>query len=298
MKLSIKLLLLIAVIFENCTGKSDSSALSYPHPRPDSIALPFLPGIVCSDSLDFNLALSPDGMTLYFCRSKQGKWIILQSIFNGQEWSPPITAPFSEQEYSQADPFVTKDGTIYYISNRPRNDMDNIPDFNIWYVKPLRGNTWSEPIFMEAVNSDSTEYYVSLASNGNIYFASNRAGGFGGLDIYVSKLVNGKYTAPENLGPNINTLADEHDPLILGEEEFLVFNSFGRPDSYGEADLYYSKRNLSNSWSKAINMGSLFNTSTYEYCPNLSPDRKYFFFSSEYDVKWISTQKLPFTLSD
>jgi Tol biopolymer transport system component len=283
----------------NCSsGKSDLLDIPYPYPRPDSIALPFLPGIVSSDSLDFNLAFSPDGMIIYFSRSKQGKWLILQSTFDGKNWSLPTTAPFSEKEYSQADPFVSNDGSIYYISNRPLNENDTLPDFDIWFVKSLSRNKWSDPINVEGVNSDSTEYYVSLANNGNMYFASTRMGGYGGLDIYVSKLVNGKFTTPENLGTGVNTLADEHDPLILGEEEFVIFNSFARPDSYGEADLYYSSRMPDGSWDTSKNMGSLFNTSTYEYCSNISPDKKYFLFSSEYDVKWINSNRLPFKLKD
>lgn len=283
----------------NCSNsKSDLLVIQYPNPRPDSVALPFLPGIVCTDSLDFNLAFSPDGTTIYFSRSKQGKWAILQSKFDGKNWSVPTTASFSESAYSQADPFVAIDGSIYYISNRPKNEKDTLGDFDIWFVQPHDGNRWSHPINVEEINSDSTEYYVSVANNGNIYFASTRAGGYGGHDIYMSKLVNGKYATPENLGSGVNTLADEHDPLILEEEKYLIFNSFARPDSYGEADLYFSSRKPDGSWDNSKNMGSLFNTPTYEYCPNLSPDKKYFFFSSETDVKWVNSNKLPFKLAD
>jgi hypothetical protein len=237
-------------------------------------------------------------MSIYFTRSKQGKWVILQSTFDGQNWSQPTPAPFSEDRYSQADPFVSNDGSIYYISNRPRDENDMLPDFDIWFVKHLGGNRWSDPINVEGINTDSTEYYVSIAGNGSMYFASTRAGGFGGLDIYMSKLVDGKYTTPENLGAGVNTIVDEHDPLIVNGEEYLIFNSFERPDSYGEADLYYSSKMLDGSWGDSKNMGSVFNTPTYEYCSNLSPDKKYFFFSSEYDVKWIDSNKLPFKMKD
>ncbi|MBX2896491.1 MAG: PD40 domain-containing protein [Cyclobacteriaceae bacterium] len=290
---------IVAALFAlvKCSNKSDHSTILYPDPKPDTVALPFLPGIVSSDSLDFNLTFSQDGKTIYFSRSKHGKWLILQSSFDGHNWSLPTIAPFSEDQYSQADPFVSLDGSMYYISNRPRNTYDTIPDFDIWFVRPLGHNKWSKPINVEGVNSDSTEYYVSLADNGNLYFASNRVGGYGGLDIYVSKLVNGEYSVPENLGPYINTLADEHDPLIIGHEEFIIFNS-SRTDSYGEADLYYSSKRHDGAWGNSKHMGALFNTPTYEYCPNLSPDRKYFFFSSEFDIKWISSDKLPFKISD
>lgn len=278
----------------NCAGKPDLPVIAYPQLRPDSVALPFLPGVVSSDSLDFNLAFSPDGKTIYFCRSKHGKWLILQSRYEGEAWSLPLPAPFSEPGYSQADPFVTTDGSVYYISDRPRDESDSVADFNIWFVKPTGEHTWSKPVWVDGINSDSTEYYVSLAANGNLYFASNRAGGFGGLDLYVSEFIHGKYASPKNLGAGINSATDEHDPLTFGEEEFVVFTSSGRSDTYGEADLYYAQKKSTGTWDMAKNMGPGFNTATYEYCPNLSPDKAYFFFSSEYDVKWISVKKLPF----
>jgi hypothetical protein len=289
------LLLTYLCLFCTCASKFENT-ICYPEPWPDSVALPFLPGIVTSDSLDFALSFSPDGTTVYFCRSRKGKWTILESHFNGKSWSEPVTAAFSESQYSQADPFVAQDGSIYYISNRPRNDRDTIPDFDIWFVQPSGEGLWSDPVNLEAVNSDSTEYYVSIAFNGNIYFSSNRAGGYGNLDIYVSRIVNGKYTTPENLGASINSSTDEHDPLIIGTEQFLVYNSSQRADSYGEADLYFSSA-TPGGWSEPKNMGPLFNTATYEYCPNLSPDQRFFFFSSEYDIKWISSKMLPFRVT-
>src|SRR5688500_13097011 len=90
----------------------------YPQPLPDSAALRFLPGIVSSDSLDFNAAFSRDGKRFYFCRSYQGKWMIYVTEFLNDAWSKPLLAPFTEAAYSQADPFITPDETIYYISNR------------------------------------------------------------------------------------------------------------------------------------------------------------------------------------
>jgi len=269
------------------------TSIPYPTPLPDSVALPFLPGIVSRDSLDFNAAFSPDGKAFYFGRSFKGAWQILVTRYDGKQWTTPQAAPFSENNYSQADPFFGPDGTLYYISNRPRDAADTIPDYDIWFVRPLEESKWSAPENLQAVNSDSTEYYVSLADNGNIYFASNRAGGLGDHDIYVSNLVQGHYTAPENLGPAVNSPAMEHDPCISKDDRLLYFTSVERKDSHGSADIYYTRKDGNQQWAPARNAGPRVNTDTYEYCSYLTPDGRYLFFSSNFDVKWIDTRYLP-----
>ncbi len=290
----ITILIVLAAAFQQCTnGKATSSEFTYPAPLPDSVALPFLPGIVTTDSLDFNATFSTDGKCFFFSKSRKGKWMIFTTERKGNAWSTPVPAPFNEEAYSQADPFIASDGTLYYISNRPRDSNDTLPDYDIWFVRPLNDSVWSAPENLRAVNSDSTEYYVSLSKNGNVYFASDRSGTTGSLDIYVSELVNGEYTEPKNLGPAINSPGTEHDPLISANEEFLIFTAVDRADSFGSADLYYSERASDGSWTPAVNMGRTFNTDTYEYCSYITPDNKYFFFSSELDVKWISTQHIP-----
>jgi Tol biopolymer transport system component len=293
---TLKNLSLITLVWltTQCTREQPHEAtIHYPQPLPDSVALPFLPGIVSRDSLDFNAAFSPDGKRFYFSRSHEGKWMIYVTVLREGAWSKPVLAPFTETTYSQADPFVTRDGTIYYISNRPQDAADTAPDYDIWFVRPQADSSWTTPARPEGINSDSTEYYVALAANGNMYFASDRPGTLGAHDIYVSRHVNGAYAKPENLGAAINTEQMEHDPVVTPDEQYLIFTSVDRADSYGSADLYYSKRNADGTWAPAKNLGSKFNTATYEYCSYLTPDGQYFFYSTDYDVKWISTRHLP-----
>src|SRR5687768_8802204 len=65
-------------------------AIHYPTPVPDTTAATFLPGIVSTEGLDFNAAFSPDGKTFYFARSKNRKYIILETRFDGNKWSAPV----------------------------------------------------------------------------------------------------------------------------------------------------------------------------------------------------------------
>lgn len=295
-------LLLIAIVtfhFVRCSNPTENEqAIPYPDPKPDSLALIFLKGIASSDSLDFNSTFSPDGKSFYFSRLTNGKTHIYVSAFDGKAWGNPVMTSFSETAFSEADPFVTPDGTLYYISDRKRDASDTIPDFDIWMVHPQENGNWSAPENLQAVNSDSTEYYVSLADNKNLYFASNRVGTLGRFDIYVSKFIDGKYTTPENLGAAVNAAETDHDPFISRDEKLLIFTSKNRKDGFGAGDLYYSERGNNEQWSIAKNMGKRFNTATYDFCPSISRDSKYFFFSSDNDIKWISLKSVPHTFKN
>jgi Tol biopolymer transport system component len=280
--------LIVCCCFLSCATKNKASTqIPYPQPSPDTLPLIFLPNLVSKDGLDFNSAISPDGSSFYFTRSKNGQWDIYVTKHDGTNWSEPILAPFNDPKYSEADPAFSPDGTLYFISNRPKQLVDTLSDFDIWFIKPIPNGRWTEPENFAQINSDSTEYYISFAANGNVYFGSSRKGGFGAEDIYISRIINGVYTMPENLGPAINTKESEHDPCIWPNEEFLVFKSENHNDGYGEADLYCAKYAADKKWTPSVNLGKKINTNTYEYCPYLTPDSKYFFFSSEFEIKWI-----------
>ena len=106
--------------------------------------------------------------------------------------------------------------------------------------------------------------------------------------------VNGEYAMPENLGAAINTRDDEGDVLIAPGEEWLVVSAQGRDDSLGRVDLYVSFRDADGTWSEARNMGAPINSSAIDFCPMLSPDGKYFFFSSARngtpDIFWVDVK--------
>jgi hypothetical protein len=287
-------LLVVCISLENNTANAQAAKkIAYPQPLADSMAIIFLPGLVSKDSLDFNAAFSPDGKAFYFSRSKNRQSKIYVSYHNGENWTEPVHAAFTGgTQYAEADPAFGPDGRLYFISNRPRNQSDTSPDYDIWSVKPLPGGHWSEPENMTSLNSDSSEFYISFARNGNLYFASSRAGGFGEEDIYVSRLVNARYSTPENLGPAVNTAKSEYDPGISPQEDIIVFASSNRGQGFGGADLYCSVVDVPKKWLPATHLGKTFNTKTREFCPYFSPDEKYFFFSSEGDIKWISLKIL------
>jgi len=277
---------LLLFVFCNSCQQSKTGKINYPQPTPDTTALTYLPGVVSKDKKDFNGVFTTDGTTFFFSRPDHGKLFIWESKYENDKWTEPAPSPAFDTMYSNADPFITAENDIYFITNRPKNATDTTKDFDI-YRMSWQGTKWNAPEYLDEINSDSIEYYVSVAKNGNMYFSSYREGN---LDLYSSVKKDGHYQKPVNMGPNINSAADEHDPMIAPDESYIIYPS-NRPNGLGEADLYISLRK-NNVWQPARNMGSRINTPTYDYCPALTPDGKYFFFSSEENVKWISASVL------
>lgn len=133
-------------------------------------------------------------------------------------------------------------------------------DLYISYL--LASGTWSAPENMgNRINTESWESAPSLSPDKrDLYFSSNRPEGYGGKDIYVShRLPTGKWSEPENLGPQINTPGDESCPFIHADNQTLYFTSNGHV-GYGGDDLFLTRKGPKGAWSNAENLGYPINT--------------------------------------
>lgn len=239
----------------------------------------FAPNIISTGDDESHPAFTSDGKTLYFLKNDPSfnHWTIVVSHEQRGKWSTPEVAPFSGQ-FSDADPFVTLDGQrFFFISVRP---VDGKPkeDTDIWMMKK-NGENWSEPEHLVAVNSNANEWFPTMSKNGNLYFGSERPGGKGRCDLYCSRLVDGKYQTPENLGEPINTAANEVEPFIAPDESYIIFAGTGLPETRGAYDLYVSFRR-DGVWTKPTNLGDKINSVGWDFSPKISPDGKWFFFTS------------------
>lgn len=129
------------------------------------------------------------------------------------------------------------------------------------YSSKLNGNSWSKPQKLgREINTSGWETHASIAYHEReLYFVSDRKGGYGGRDIYkASKLPNGEWGQVENLGPTVNTPYDEECPSIHPDGRTLYFSSTGH-NSMGGFDIF-STTYSGNLWTEPTNMGNPINT--------------------------------------
>jgi len=135
-------------------------------------------------------------------------------------------------------------------------------DIKIVVRKGNKYSNLSKNNFVSKINTEGVEMGACLSSDGNIlYFASDRKGGRGGLDIYkIQKDESGNWSNPENLGSTINTVYDENFPSLSINGKKMYFASKGH-SGIGEYDIYESSYIDSlKVWTTPLNLGSPINT--------------------------------------
>jgi hypothetical protein len=141
--------------------------------------------------------------------------------------------------------------------------MFNMEIANDIAVSERKGNTFQKPyLYGPPINTEFREQCAFITDDKTtLYFCSDRPGGHGGYDIYVSKLLpDGEWGIPENLGPNVNTEYDDLFPYLSYDEKTLYFSSEGH-SSMGGFDLFKSQWDTKATvWGKPKNMGYPINT--------------------------------------
>ena len=273
-------------------GAQDSAPAArpaYTAPAPLSKPALFAPGIITTGDDEAHPTFTASGDTVYFIKDTPtfGHWTVLISHFANGGWSTPEVAPFSGQ-YNDADVAFTPDGqSLFFVSNRPgKRGAAPRTDTDIWVMRRTAAG-WGEPEQLAALGSEGFEWFPTVTSNGTVYFGSERREGNHGpegtSDLWRSRLVNGRYAAPENLGAVINTAGQDIEGYIAPDESFLIFSSNGRPDTRGSYDLYISYQR-DGQWSEPRNLGDAINSDGWEFGAKLSPDGKYLFFTSNRGV--------------
>ena len=254
----------------------------------------FETGNVSTSAVEYSSSFTNSEKELYFTRSNQ-KWgkgdmksTIYHSNFDGKKWSKPKIASFSGQ-YDDSDPHVTKDGNaLYFISNRP--SYDSIQSSDIWVVKKVGLGEWGIPSRLPyPINSKNREYSPRTDGEGNLYFASDRDGGYGQGDLYIAYNDDqGNLGVPINMGNTINSTTGEWNLGISSDGEILIFEASQRKENispYG--DLYISFKKNS-SWTKPKNITEL-NTSGSDLYPFLTDNLKWLYFTSSDSLKSTDT---------
>lgn len=192
----------------------------------------------------------------------------------------PVNTPGNEGTIS-----VTADGKYIFFSSNMRTDPRGNPvgegSFDI-YASSYNNGQWSFPVNMgPPINAASWESQPSISPDGlTLYFASNRPGGYGKSDIWMSTFKEGRFQTPVNLGPEINTPGEEQSPFIHYDNQTLYFSSDGLP-GVGGGDIFVCRKDAEGKFRAPVNIGYPINSEKDEL--GLIVDRlgKFGYLSSE-----------------
>lgn len=263
---------------------------------PGNVPEVFAPGLISTkDGYELNAVFSPDERIFMFSRRVNNIDKMFFSFKRANStWSEPRLAGPSKSYPGHADvdmAFSLDQQWLYFISDRPL-DGYSLDRFNIWRSRVGQyGLETPEPL-PAYINGRDHELYPTLVQDGSLYFSSVREDSLGRRDSYRAQYRDGQFDEPVNLGPSINSPQHEGDIFVSPDESYLVHVSFDREDGAGRGDLYISFKQPDNTWSKSKNMGPMFNSPETDYCPVISPDGKYFFFSRGGDLMWVDSAVL------
>jgi outer membrane protein OmpA-like peptidoglycan-associated protein/tetratricopeptide (TPR) repeat protein len=227
-------------------------------------------------------SLTIDGGSLLFTRRVNNvneDFFISTKTTDGWDKAKPLQGEVNTPQ-NEAAQNISQDcqWLVFTSEGRP----PNFGNYDI-YFSFLNTSGWSEPLNAGGiVNSDQWDSQPCLSPDKkDLYFASRRLGGFGGIDIYVSHMLpNGKWGEPENLGPVINTTGDDQCPFIHADNQTLYFTSNSWP-GYGGNDLFYSRKTNGGAWSKPVNLGYPLNTINDEGTLFVAADGKTAYYASD-----------------
>lgn len=224
-----------------------------------------------------------DGTQLFFTRRvdtyNEDFYGATRQKTSNWETAQPLRGSLNTPQ-SEGAMMISQDGTWLVFTGCYRPDSYGGCDLYISY-KTKEG--WSAAKNLgNRINSDQWESQPCLSPDKReLYFASRRPGGLGGSDIYVSRLQeNGQWSDPENLGPGINSSADEQCPFIHADNQTLYFTSSHWP-GYGDDDLFLVRKVAEGKWSTPKNLGYPINTIDREGTLFITADGKTAYYASE-----------------
>jgi Tol biopolymer transport system component len=152
--------------------------------------------------------------------------------------------------------------------------------FTLIVTTSAKGADWQNPVNLGSViNSGSNDWYPVVAQDGSfMIFVSERPGGYGQSDLWISRRINNEWQPPKNMGSNVNTSAIDSAPYLAENDSVLYFTS-SAPGGYGQLDVYRAPL-VDGIPGMKENLGPEINGSAYDCCPVLSSDGNTLFICS------------------
>jgi hypothetical protein len=225
-------------------------------------------------------SLTLDGQKLYFTKVvndlNEDFYVSEQAdTCSGWALAVPLGSPPNTSGPDGASQ-ISADGNYLFFTKcdqRSQNGYDGGGCDVFFCYKTTDG--WSSPEkFKSTINSMHYEGQPCINSlNNELYFVSDRKGGYGGKDIYKSKFVNGLWQEPINLGSKINTKYDDESPFIHPDNETLYFVSRNL-NGLGGQDIYVSRKIKDSLWLPAKNLGYPINSEVNENSMTIAANGK------------------------
>lgn len=235
-------------------------AFSLQHNNGMNTGLIVLPASINTDKDEYYPKLTADNASIIFTRKENNQENFYESFLVDGKWTEAVKLPepVNSARFNEGAHCISPDGKYLFFTgcNRP----DGLGSCDLYVSKKENGN-WSEPFNLgPGINTRGWESQPAISADGKtLYFVSNRAGGQGSYDIWKAELeADGKWSAPENLGPDINSPFDEGAPYLHADNKTLYFSSNGWP-GFGKNDIYKSVIDKNGQWSKPENLGPAIN---------------------------------------
>ncbi|MDX2190919.1 MAG: OmpA family protein [Bacteroidota bacterium] len=238
---------------------------------------------------DYTPIVTADNKTLYFTSRRPGgtgtkkdkdnmlfEDIWMSHKMSNGDWSVPsnLGKPINTESHDAAIA-ISPDGLeLFFYKTNNGGDI---------YYSNKTGNTWSEPQpLSKTINTKFKEPSITISKDKKtVYFSSNKPGGFGGLDIYKSTLLdNGEWDEPVNLGTSINSESDEDAPFLDTDGQTLYFSSNGH-NTMGGYDIFMTRFNKkTNTYNKPLNLGYPINSPEDDIYFAIAGDHKTAYYAS------------------
>ncbi|VAW33419.1 OmpA/MotB domain protein [hydrothermal vent metagenome] len=297
-----KLLLAIiglVVILQSCkTTNSTNSYNSYLDQKPPDITPKlFAPSIVNTDDIEINTVFNFSFTEMFFTRIIDGSFVIHHSELSGGNWTTPQPIQmYTDQDAESVaiDPSITQDGnTMYFLGISPE-ERANGSKPNIYKSHKKEGKWQIASKVGYPISTDEyAESYPVVVADGSLYFTSDRPDSLGKRDIYRAQYIgDGKFDKPVNIGSEVNSEKGERSTYVSPDESYLI-----TANTYTDEGGFAVSFKKNNKWQTPIyfDLGETLVKDWIYYCPYMTPDGKYFFFSRRYsnppDSGWKGVTK-------
>ncbi|HEY5469873.1 MAG TPA: hypothetical protein VIK07_05065 [Bacteroidales bacterium] len=230
--------------------------------KPAAFTAENIGNLLNDEKSNFSPLISADGKSFVYMVSLKFYDAIMYSRLVDGKWTAPVN--ISPDLQTDGDVFISclsADGKLLFLSINDNYNSDI-------YSSSFDGTNWSKAIKLNKnINTKYWESHGFISEKGDQFvFASDRPGGFGGLDLYISHKVNGDWGPAVNLGPVLNTQFNEDRPFLINNGKTVFFSSQGHKNM-GGYDIFRSDLQSNGIWTEPENLGYPLNT----------PDDDFFF---------------------